>query len=627
MKKKTKAKTEEKQGRFPIGTAEIQKAAETLKKYKDGKTNLESKIIENEQWYKLQHWRFMDKKSNEEPTSAWLFNCLANKHADAMDNYPRGNILPREQGDQAEAKKLSSIIPVILEQNDYESTYSSEWWYKLKQGTSVCGIFWNSQKHNGLGDIEIRKCDILNLFWEPGITDIQNSPNLFYVNIKNNDDLLKMYPGLDGKLGNGTIDVAKYVYDDNVSTENTSVVVDWYYKKRNEAGKTILHYCKYVNDVVLYATENETQPIYDEAGNIIAQPLAERGLYDHGLYPFDIDVLYPEEGTPCGFGFVDICKSPQKYIDKLNNSMLNYAAYSSKPRIIQRMDGGVNEKEFCDPECQVVHATGNLGSGSIEVIQPPQYNSQLNNLLQFKIDELKETSGNRDASTGGTGGATAASAIAAMQEAGSKLSRDMIKASYRSYRRKINMVIELIRQFYNNQRSFRILGEAGAMEFVQYSNENLKPQAQESIYGQDMGYRLPVFDIQVTAEKSSPYNRVSQNELMLQFFGLGFFNPQLAEQALMCLKGMDFDGKDELIGNIQKNAMQQQTLQTVAQMLVQLASATRPDLLPQIQQILAQGNVTQMLPQGGDTNISLDNGESAVTEKARARAAEATTPR
>ena len=626
MKKKTKAKTEEKQGRFAIGQAEVQKAAETLKKYKDGKVNLENKIIENEQWYRLQHWRFMNKKTETEPTSAWLFNCLANKHADAMDNYPRGNILPREQGDTAEAKMLSAIVPVILEQNDYENTYSDEWWYKLKHGASVCGIFWNSQKLNGLGDIEIKKCDILNLFWKPGITDIQNSPDLFYVTIKDNDELLKMYPELEGKLGEGSISVAKYVYEDNIDTTDTSIVVDWYYKKRNEAGKTILHYCKFVNDVVLYATENEVQPIVDEMGNVIAEPMAQRGLYDHGLYPFEIDVLYPEEGTPCGFGFVDICKSPQMYIDKLNNSMLSYAEYSSKPRVIQRMDGAINEKEFCDPNCQVIHTTGNM-NGSIEFVQPPQYNSQLNNLLEFKIDELKETSGNRDASTGGTSGATAASAIAAMQEAGSKLSRDMLKASYRSYRRKINMVIELIRQFYNNERSFRIIGENGREEFIQYSNQNLKPQAQGNIYGQVIGARLPVFDIQVTAEKSSPYNRMSQNEMMLNFFKMGFFNPQLAEQALMCLKAMDFDGRDGLVESIQQNAMMQRTLQAVAQMLIQLASATRPDLLPQIQQLLAQGGLSQMMPQGGGAEISLDNGESAVTAKARERTREATQPR
>lgn len=94
--------------------------------------------------------------------------------------------------------------------------------------------------------------------------------------------------------------------------------------------------------------------------------------------------------------------------------------------------------------------TGNLGENDIREIQTSQLDSSVVNILQLKIEELKETSGNRDFSQGGTSsGVTAASAIAALQEAGSKLSRDMIKSSYRSFTRVCNLCIELIRQFYD----------------------------------------------------------------------------------------------------------------------------------------------------------------------------------
>lgn len=53
-------------------------------------------------------------------------------------------------------------------------------------GTAVYGVFWDSRKDNGLGDIEIRNIDLLNLFWEPGITDIQKSRNLFIVDLVDN---------------------------------------------------------------------------------------------------------------------------------------------------------------------------------------------------------------------------------------------------------------------------------------------------------------------------------------------------------------------------------------------------------------------------------------------------------
>ncbi|MBR6271398.1 MAG: hypothetical protein IKR26_04520, partial [Lachnospiraceae bacterium] len=537
----------------PIGKEAVQKATQILQKYKEGKANLEARIIGNEQWYKLRHWQQMSKSkgSSVEPVSAWLFNCIQNKHADAMDNFPTPNILPREEGDKEEARKLSSIIPVILDQCDFEGVYDETWLYKLKQGTGVYGVFWDAEKHGGLGDVSIKKMDLLSLFWEPGITDIQDSKHMFSVELWDNETLVGTYPELSGKLGSSTLTVEKYVYDDTVDTSDKSAVVDWYYRKTNSEGKAVLHYVKYVNDVVLYATEND-------------EDTRETGLYDHGKYPFVLDTLFKVEGTPCGFGYIDIGKSTQEYIDKVNQAILQNTLVNARPRFFIRNDGGVNETEYADATNELVHVEGNLDNNSIQPVQTSQLAGIYVTVLQEKIDELKETTGNRDVTQGGTsGGATAASAIAAMQEAGSKLSRDAQKSAYRAFREICNLVIELIRQFYDLPRQFRIVGERGAMEFVQYSNAGIRPQDQGADFGVDMGLRLPVFDIEVSAQKASPYSKLSQNELALQFYQLGFFNPQLSDQALAVLDMMDFDRKDFVAQKISENG-------TMYQMIIQM---------------------------------------------------------
>ena len=470
-----------------IGREQIHAAQLTLNKYKEGKANLERRIVENEQWFKLRHWECMRKSEVNpvEPSSGWLFNSIANKHADAMDNYPSPNVLPREEGDKGEAEMLSSIIPVILEQNDFEETYDNVWDYKLKAGTGIYGVFWDKEKMNGLGDITVRKVDIINLFWESGITDIQQSRNFFHVELADNDLLLGAYPQLEGKLGNATMDISKYIYDDSVDTNNKSAVVDWYYKKRNSQGKVVLHYCKYVNDVVLYATENDPE-------------MADRGWYDHGLYPFVFDPLFSVEGTPCGFGYIDVGKSAQEYIDRGNQAIMQNMLANAKPRHFIRDDGSVNEEEYADLTKDFIHVNGNLGQDSILPVQGKPLNDIYVQVINNKVDELKEVTGNRDISTGGTtSGVTAASAIAAMQEAGSKLSRDNNKASYRAFRKVCLMVIELIRQFYDIPRCFRIMGENGAARFVEYSNAGISPQFQGIEMGVDMGYRTPLFDIEI----------------------------------------------------------------------------------------------------------------------------------
>ena len=227
-----------------IGEKELRRAAEILRRYKQGRQNLERRIIADEDWWKLRQWRqFADKgnPNDNRPASGWLFNVIMGKHADAIAAYPGPNIRPREPDDRMEAQMLSSILPCILEQNDFEEVYSDTCWQKMKQGTGVWGVYWDQEKLGGLGDISIRPVNVLNLVWEPGVTDIQKSQNVFYLELEDNETLLAAYPQLAGKLGGSSGLLARYRTDDAVDLSEKTLVVDWYYKKRVE-GRTVLHY-------------------------------------------------------------------------------------------------------------------------------------------------------------------------------------------------------------------------------------------------------------------------------------------------------------------------------------------------------------------------------------------------
>lgn len=610
-----------------IGEEEIRHAEQTLKDYKAGKANLEARIIENEQWYKMRHWDQIRLKGanpgDPEPASAWLLNCIANKHADAMDNYPAPAVLPREQGDQADAELLSEILPVVLEQNSFEQTYSGMWWYKLKAGTGVMGVFWDSTKNNGLGDIDIRCLDLLNLFWEPGVTDIQKSRNFFSVDLVDNDILTAQYPFLEHRLSSPTIDVAKYVYDDTVDTAKKSVVVDWYYKVRVN-GRNLVHYCKFCNGVVLYASEND--PAY-----------AQRGFYDHGKYPFVFDTLFPEAGTPTGFGYIDVCKSPQLYIDKLDQVILKHAVMGARQRFFVRDDGAVNEKEYADLTKDFVHYSGTADPReSMIPIEIPAISDAYLNVRLMKIEELKETSGNRDFSQGGTtSGVTAASAIAALQEAGSKLSRDMIKNSYRASSEVDYLVIDLMRQFYHESRWFRIVGKRGELKFAEFNGQRIAAKPQGADFGIDTGYRVPIFDIKVTSQKSSPFSTVAQNERAKELYGMGFFRPDLADQALAALEMMDFEGIEETRERIAQNGTLFQQVQMMQQQMVKMAAIIDAQNGTTIMQGMSQELGMQVgAPQAGGAEAQADPLGHAYAESAgstagaaRQRAARSATPR
>lgn len=551
----------QKMGKDQIGPAEVAEAQQILDRYRAGKAALETRIVENDEWFRLRHWKSGQNhmmKGKPQPASAWLFNSIANKHADAMDNYPEPNVLPRAADDEQTAKELSSILPVVLEQTDYEQVWSDSWWRKLKQGTGVKGIFWDSTARNGVGDIAIRCMDILRLYWEPGVSDIQDSPNFFSLSIESTERLTEAWPQLKGHTGS-TVSVKQYIHDDSISMADKSVVVDWYYKRRHPGGKETLQYCKFCNGIVLYASENDPQ-------------LAERGFYDHGKYPFVFDVMFQEEDSPAGFGFIDVMKDIQTSVDRMNQAMDENAQLAAKARFIVSDAAGINEEELTDLSKDVVHCSSRLDEANFQQLVVQAMSGNCMSYRDSRIEEMKQTSGNWDISQGGTAsGVTAASAIAAMQEAGSKLSRDMLKSAYRAFAKECYFVIELMRQFYDEQRVFRITGETGQNTFVQFSGQQLRAAPAQMIGGVMLGGREPVFDITISAAKKSTFSKLSQNETAKECYQLGFFNPANADAALAALEMMDFEGIQKVRDRVQQNGTLLQQLQAAQQQIALLS--------------------------------------------------------
>lgn len=602
----------------PVITEEsLIKANETLRKYKEQKASLEARIVKEEEIWKLNQWKYYQQADGElKPKSAWLFNCIISKLADIMDGYPEANLLPKMPDDEQEARVLSEIMPVILRENGFETTYNAVSLYTLQHGGGVYGVFWDGKKNDGLGDISIRKVDLLNLYWRGGVTDIQESPNVFHTTLIDNEQLMQMYPELRGTFSGKTISQAKYLYDENIDTENMSVVVDWYYRTNKDRQKQ-LHYCKFVDNKVLFASENEPEKF-------------PNGWYAHGDYPFIHQALFPVEGSICGMGYIAVGYDTQQYIDTLDSAILKNSIAACRPRHVFNGGAGINEAEFNDWTKDIIHAEGNLGEDAFRTLEaaplPNVYVEVRNNL----IEQLKETTGNRDVNNGGTTpGVTAASAIAAMQEQSGKVSRTHNQVFYTTFERVITQCIELIRQFYDQPRQFRIVSDIGQSAFIQYDNSSLRGQ-QQSVGGIELGLRKPEFDIEVSAQKSNTYNKMSQNELAIQLFGMGVFNPQMANQAMALLKAMDFNHKEDIAQTVSQNGTMYQMLLQFQQIALSLAQKYEPNLAQQIANMILQFGGQPSLPQTGggipqtDAMGSIKPQEHPFVEKARNEAQQST---
>jgi len=243
------------------------------------------------------------------------------------------------------------------------------------------------------------------------------------------------------------------------------------------------------------------------------------------------------------------------------------------------------------------------------------YVSVLNN----KIAEMKETAGNRDVMSGGTAsGVTAATAIAALQEAGGKLSRNMIDDSYDAYADVVTLCIELIRQFYDLPRQFRLLGDDG-YRFVSYDAAGLRPVAMD-----DERYRVPEFDLEIGAQQDSPYKSMEYNQLALQLYQLGFFREDMADQALRCLQMMEFKNKDKMLSMIDASRTQAAENETLRARLTQMAEILDKAVGSHLTEALLLENETG---KSAVQNVSPVRKSQPAREKAREQVREAVRPR
>ena len=566
-------KTETPEAEFDghIGVIDKEAVADALfrfQKYKEAKASLENRVKENQDWFRGRYAALKDKNSGayNEPDakSAWAFNSIINKHADAMDNIPTVNILPREESDAPAAESLTKIVPLVMDKCRFPKKYHDVWYDKLVAGAGVYKTYWDNSMANGLGDVNIIEIDPMNLVWEPGIEDIQDSDNVFHIDYVKNSFIKQQYPFMDGKLSDNVMgEIETYGNSESANKDHSdeSVVYDWWYKKKTST-KTTIHLCKFCNGEVLWASEN-------------TDAYKESGYYEHGRYPFTMDVLFPIKGTPFGFSYVDIMKSPQYIIDQLDASIVKYAKMAGKPRFFKKKTANLDVNQFANWDNDFVDVDGGqLDDTNIRQIELNTFPPFIQAQWQNKIDELKETSGNRDFNQGGTSnGVSAASAIAALQEAGSKLSRDMIRNSYWAYEDIVSLVVELIRQFYTEDRYFRIEKPNGGEEFVAFSNQGLMPEETPIMTeeGMEISLRVPEFDFKIVAQKMSPFQRESQNQLAIQLFQMGVFNPQMADQVMPFLNMMQFEGIDALKKEVSKNGMMYQQLLQMTQLASQMA--------------------------------------------------------
>lgn len=530
------------------------KAEKAYSEYKSQKEQLKNNIIENYKWYEAQHGsKFSADKNKPSSTTEYVFSAIENKYADALDNYPEASVLERSADDAETVKVLSKILPVQLELSKFKKAYKKNWRRKMKTGTGI--YFIDCDRENE--EITINSVNVLAFFADFNVDDIQDSEFVFVTRTESNENLKAEYPEFSALFeGDCTLETA----DGPKNMIGRTEVVDCYYKKyiKDAGGKTkqAVHLMKWARGCILEATEDI--------------PGYEDGMYLHGKYPFVLDVMYPKDESPFGFGIVDIVKDIQNYIDKMDNAISRNTIIASKVRYVIKDHSGINADELADFSKDIIHASGDVQEG-IRELQCAGLPGYITQYRDRKIEELKEIIGNRDFQQGGNaGGVVSGSAIELLQQSGAKMSRASIDDSYDAYKEICIMVIELMRECFTEEKVYRITGDGGENEFVTFSGENLY---KKNALGFADNSEPIEFDVSITPQRSNPYSKQGTNATMVQLWEAGVFNPQNMDASILLIKNMQFEGKDKLLSDFQtkqqeivqqQQAMQQQAKQQQA---------------------------------------------------------------
>lgn len=548
-----------------IGREQIDKAADLLTEWSRELEPFRNRIKDEEARYRRERNAATDAATAKrnaaqgvvggaDPSNAdggQLFGAVEGRIADVVEQEPSMVVIPREPSDEQTAETLSMVAPVILNRANFSAAWAEVAEDKTKHGTAFWGVFWDPSKDSGLGEISVQRLPLENVIFEPGKKHIQDSSSLFVVAAWSREALRRAFPEV-GTADESPIDVTPFVPDSALHKEDKVLVVDWYYKVYQQGGRTVLHYCKFAAGTVLFASENDPQ--YAD------------GWYKHGEYPVHADAMFRYSDSPTGFGLIEAGRREQDYIDRLDKSVLQAADEAARTRYFAKKSLGIDLSAYNNLDNRIVEVEGDIDEEKLRRIDAAKIDPAVVAVRERKTEELKETTFSLDVTRGAsTGGVTAASAIAALQQAGGKGARRSINGSYTVIKGVFRQIVELIRQFYTTDHLFRVVLPNGMTEWVTLGGGALDTQMVQSaacVY-----QRRPDFDIEVKASPEGMYSKLAQNELAKELFGAGVFRPDMAQQALLMLEMMDFPGVETVRKKISEQAKQYATA------LQQMASA------------------------------------------------------
>lgn len=498
------------------------------------KLGLFDRFKENETYLDGKHWDLVPTEDPNEPRphTPVLWSTLDNIHADLVEAYPKCSPKAETVKDEAAVRMAGDLQNASFARRGFKKVWRQVTKGVLDQGVDFIETFWDKTLYNGLGDANYRRWSVRNMLFDPHVGDLNDSAGVFTMTFERERSVFGKYQEKREKIkasNNYTVRPSDLSGGKNAipsSKENDMVL--------------ILNF--YWREFTIVKTKIGPIPKYRlcwakiAGGTVVERPKRpEKSVYAHGDYPFTPIPFEEKDGSLFPLGLVDRFKKMQWYIDKVDQGVLCNMLAAIRSKLLCDETAGLDMDALTDWAKNIVKGK-DISEKSVRWFETKPFTNAPMMYAQEKAASMKDESGANQFNRGEGGrGVTAASAIYALQDAGSKRSRKLIDMLYDAVGEVCWQAIELQYEFYTEDRLVAITDDGGEPHDVTVNNATFKSSSHNGIL--DMRMRM-------SAEQDVGYKTALRNQQAIEIF-----NAQMIDSTI-ALQMMDFPDKDKVMALI-----------------------------------------------------------------------------
>ncbi|MFT8319342.1 MAG: hypothetical protein ABF649_00735 [Bacillus sp. (in: firmicutes)] len=509
----------------------------------------EKKWRQQEDYYQGDQWKSKPAyKGQIQPVTNHCFSIVESIVPQLTDNRPQIMCLPQEQDDEQSADVLSEVIDYIWDRTDMDYKLQLNERTRIKHGMAIYKVFWDPEAMNKLGDVDIINVPIDQFFISPRAKSVQDSDYVIYATQKSTEYIEKRYK--------------KKVQSDKKYDE--IAVFDQQEETGKQDNKVLL--------IEYWTKENGQLRLITIAGETVLRD--ELGFYDHGLYPFVAVPAFPVEKKFWAMGVLSQIISPQQVVNILDQQIIDNARLGGNGTIYNQMGSGLNSNAVTNLPYKIL----NVNDINMVRVEPGrEMPGFIQNHLEVKKRDAESVSGIHDVSQGkAPSGITAASAILALQESANQRIRLLGRTLEAGLKEIGELIIALVKEFYTEDRTIRILGDDKKVTFKTFNANSIKREREYTEFLPEGGQQKvvieidPDFDIRVEVGSSMQYSKAFMYEQAKELFQMGVID----DQAL--LETVKFPKAEDVLQRKQQMIQQQQMMEQQAAMAQQGAMPPAP---------------------------------------------------